>query len=76
MTCMVSSEIANNMGECNGTGIELKNTRVKTYIGGIFEKFPKSNYPFDIAVSMVSIGNFTWTDRATGSATAIYDGGS
>ncbi|MDI9606399.1 MAG: ABC transporter permease [Bacteroidota bacterium] len=63
MTCMMSSEIANNMGgDVTGQIIELKNyPGKKLTIGGIFEKFPEnSNYPFDIAVSMISIGNFTW----------------
>lgn len=63
MTCMVSSEMANIMGgDVTGQIIELKKyPGKKLTIGGVFEKFPEnSNYLFDIAISMVSIGNFMW----------------
>lgn len=63
MTCMVSSEIADKMGgNVIGKMIELKDyPDKKLTIGGVFDKFPENaNYPFDVAISMPSIGNFTW----------------
>lgn len=63
MTCMVSNEIAENMGgNVVGKTIEPKNyPGKKLTIGGVFEKLPEnSNYTFDIAISMPSIGHFTW----------------
>lgn len=63
MSCMVSSEIAENMGgNVVGKIIEMKNhPGKKLTIGGVFEKFPENvNFTFDIAISMPSIGNFTW----------------
>ncbi len=63
MTCMVSSKIAQNMGgSVVGQTIELKDyPGKKITIAGIFEEIPEnSNYKFDIAISMVSTGNFIW----------------
>ncbi len=63
MSCLVSSEIADNMGgNVIGKMIEIKDyPGKKLAIGGVFEKFPENtNYRFDIAISMPSIGNFTW----------------
>lgn len=63
MSCMVSSEIADKMGgNVVGKMIEMKDfPGKKLTIGGVFEKFPENtNYSFDVAVSMPSIGNFTW----------------
>ncbi|NDV42030.1 ABC transporter permease [Flagellimonas sediminis] len=63
MTCMVSQEIADNMGG-NVVG---KVIRIKKYpdkkltIGGVFETLPENtNYTYDILVSMVSTEQFTW----------------
>lgn len=63
MNCMVSSKIADKIGgNVVGKIIELKDFPGKRLtIGGVFEKFPEnSNYIFDVAISMSSIGNFTW----------------
>ncbi len=63
MNCLVSSKIADKMGgNVVGKMIELKDfPDKKLTIGGVFEKFPEnSNYIFDVAISMPSIGNFTW----------------
>lgn len=63
MSCMVSSKIADKMGgDVVGKIIELKDfPGKKLTIGGVFEEFPEnSNYAFDVAISMPSIGNFTW----------------
>lgn len=63
MMCMVSSTIAEKMGgNVMGKIIEMKDfPGKKLTIGGVFEKFPEnSNFTFDVALSMPSIGNFTW----------------
>lgn len=63
MMCLVSSTIAENMGgNAVGKTIELRDYPGKRLtIGGVFEKFPEnSNFSFDIAISMPSIGNFMW----------------
>ncbi|HNV67590.1 MAG TPA: ABC transporter permease [Bacteroidales bacterium] len=63
MNCMVSSEIADKMGgNVVGKMIELKDyPGKKLTIGGVFEKLPEnSNYKYDVAISMPSIGNFIW----------------
>ncbi|MDO5665125.1 MAG: ABC transporter permease [Bacteroidia bacterium] len=63
MSCIVSSEIAEKMGgNVVGKTIEIKEyPGKKLTIGGVFKALPEnSNYTYDIAISMVSIGNFTW----------------
>ena len=63
MNCMVSNEIADKMGgNVVGKMIELKDyPGKKLTIGGVFEKLPEnSNYRYDVAISMPSIGNFMW----------------
>lgn len=63
MTCMVSQEIADNMGgNVVGKVIGIKNyPDKKLTIGGIFETLPENtNYTYDILVSMVSTEQFTW----------------
>ena len=63
MTCMVSQEIADNMGgNVVGKTIGIKNyPDKKLTIGGIFETLPENtNYTYDILVSMVSTEQFTW----------------
>ncbi|RIV43865.1 ABC transporter permease [Flagellimonas pelagia] len=63
MTCMVSQEIADNMGgNVEGKVIGIKNyPDKKLTIGGVFETLPENtNYTYDILVSMVSTEQFTW----------------
>ena len=63
MTCMVSSEIAEEMGgNVTGKVIELKEyPGKKLTIGGVFEKLPENtNYEYDVLISMISISKFTW----------------
>lgn len=63
MICMISSEIADNIGgDVMGRVIELKEYPGKTVtIGGVFEALPENtNYEYDILISMVSLGKFRW----------------
>ncbi len=63
MTCMISSEIAENMGgDVVGRLIELKEyPGKKLSIGGVFEALPENtNYKYDILISMVSLSQFRW----------------
>jgi putative ABC transport system permease protein len=63
MTCMVSQEIADNMGgNVVGKVIGIKNyPDKKLTIGGVFKTLPENtNYAYDILVSMVSTEQFTW----------------
>lgn len=68
MTCMVSQEIADNMGgNVVGKVIGIKNyPDKKLTIGGIFETLPENtNYTYDILVSMVSTEQFFSWDGTT-----------
>ena len=63
MTCMVSQEIADNIGgDVVGKVISIKNYPDKNLtIGGIFETLPENtNYTYDVLISMVSTEQFTW----------------
>lgn len=63
MTCMVSQELADNMGgNVVGKVISIKNYPDKELtIGGVFETLPENtNYTYDVLVSMVSTEQFTW----------------
>ena len=63
MTCMVSQEIADNIGgEVVGKVIGVKAYPGKQLtIGGVFETLPENtNYTYDILISMVSTDQFTW----------------
>ena len=63
MACMVSSKMAKSMGgNVVGRTLTLKRFpgRVLT-IEGVFEDLPENtNYEYDLLISMVSIGAFTW----------------
>lgn len=61
MTCIISSEIAENIrGDVTGTIIELKEyPGKKLTIGGVFEALPEnSNVKYDILIPMLSISQF------------------
>jgi len=63
MTCMISSEIAKNIGgDVVGRVIELKEYPGKRLtIGGVFEALPENtNYKYDVLISMISLGQFRW----------------
>ncbi len=63
MMCLVSSEIAANMGgDVMGQTIEIRGYPGKRVtIGGVFEKLPRNtNFTYDIAISMASISSFMW----------------
>lgn len=63
MTCMVSQEIADNMGgNVMGKVIGLKAyPGKKLTIAGVFETLPENtNYEYDVLISMVSTDQFTW----------------
>lgn len=63
MSCMVSSEIADEMGgDVVGKLIELKKfPGEKVTIEGVFEALPENtNYEYDVLISMVSTSKFTW----------------
>lgn len=63
MNCMVSTKIEEEMGgDVVGEIIELKQyPGKKLTIAGVFEALPENtNYEYDILVSMVSTGQFTW----------------
>jgi len=63
MNCMVSGKIAEAMGgDVIGQVIELKEyPNKKLTIAGIFKALPENtNYKYDVLISMVSIGQFTW----------------
>ena len=63
MTCMVSDKIARDMGgDVTGKSIELKEyPGRKLIVAGVFEELPENtNYKYDVLISMVSTGNFTW----------------
>ncbi|WP_127018956.1 ABC transporter permease [Flagellimonas beolgyonensis] len=63
MTCMVSQELADNMGgNVVGKVISIKNYPDKELtIGGVFKTLPENtNYTYDVLVSMVSTEQFTW----------------
>ncbi|MRT93852.1 ABC transporter permease [Ancylomarina sp. 16SWW S1-10-2] len=63
MTCMISSEIAENIGgNVIGKTIELKEYLGKQLtIGGVFEALPENtNYKYDVLISMVSTSYFMW----------------
>ena len=63
MNCMVSSEIAKKMGgNVIGKIIEIKEyPGKKITIAGVFEALPENtNYEYDVLISMVSTGQFTW----------------
>jgi putative ABC transport system permease protein len=63
MNCMVSGKIADEMGgNVVGKVIELKEyPNKKVTIAGVFQTLPENtNYHYDILVSMVSTGQFTW----------------
>ncbi len=66
MKCMISDKIAEKMGgNVLGKTIELKDVPGKILtIAGIFKALPENTfYPYDILVSMESIGEFTWDGR-------------
>ena len=66
MSCMVSSEVAEDMGgDVVGKVIELKEyPGKKVTIAGVFEALPENtNYNYDVLVSMVSIDEFMWDGR-------------
>lgn len=63
MTCMVSSEIAENIGgNVIGQIIDLKKyPGEKLTIGGVFEALPENtNRNYDVLISMVSTSHFMW----------------
>ena len=63
MTCMVSSEIADEIGNnVIGKTIELKRyPNKKLTIAGVFETLPENtNYEYDVLISMVSTKQFMW----------------
>ncbi len=63
MSCMVSDEIARRMGgNVVGQLIEIREYPGKRLtIGGVFKSLPENtNFPYDIAISMVSTAQFTW----------------
>ena len=63
MACMVSTKIAEAMdGDVVGKTITLKRFPGKTLtISGVFEELPENtNYEYDLLISMVSTGEFTW----------------
>ena len=63
MNCMVSDKIAKEIGgEVIGKVIDLKEyPGRKLTIAGIFKALPENtNYEYDILISMVSTGQFTW----------------
>jgi putative ABC transport system permease protein len=63
MNCMISQEIADKMGgNPIGKIIELKEyPGKKLTVSGIFKDLPENtNYKYDILISMVSTGQFTW----------------
>ncbi len=63
MCCMVSDKIANDMGgNVIDKTIELKSyPNKKLTIKGVFKALPENtNYKYDILISMVSTGQFTW----------------
>jgi putative ABC transport system permease protein len=63
MTCMVSTKIADAMdGDVVGKTITLKRFPGKVLtIAGVFEELPENtNYEYDLLISMVSTGEFTW----------------
>lgn len=63
MTCMISDKVAANIGgDVTGKVIELKEyPGKKLTIAGVFKALPENtNYHYDIAISMVSTGQFTW----------------
>ncbi|HPD95560.1 MAG TPA: ABC transporter permease [Tenuifilaceae bacterium] len=63
MNCMVSDKIANAMGgNVIGKVIELKNfPGKKLTIAGVFKALPENtNYRYDVLISMISTGQFTW----------------
>jgi putative ABC transport system permease protein len=66
MSCMVSRKIAEEIGgNVTGRLIELKEyPGKKVTIAGVFETLPENtNYKYDIIISMVSTGQFTWDGR-------------
>ena len=63
MTCMVSSEIADEIGgNVIGKTIELKRyPNKKLTIAGVFETLPENtNYEYDVLIPMVSTKQFMW----------------
>jgi putative ABC transport system permease protein len=63
MACMVSTTLAEAMGgDVVGSTITLKRFPGKVLtIAGVFEELPENtNYEYDLLVSMVSTGEFTW----------------
>lgn len=63
MACMVSTKIASSMGgDVVGKTITLKRFPGKVLtIAGVFEELPENtNYEYDLLISMVSTGEFTW----------------
>nr|WP_321415481.1 ABC transporter permease [uncultured Allomuricauda sp.] len=63
MTCMVSQEIAENIGgNVMGKVIGIKAyPDKKLTIAGVFETLPENtNYEYDVLISMVSTDQFTW----------------
>ena len=63
MLCMVSEKIADAIGgDVTGKVITLKKYPGKNLtIAGVFEDLPENtNYKYDLLISMVSTGNFTW----------------
>lgn len=63
MACMVSTKIAESMGgDVVGKTITLKRFPGKVLtISGVFEELPENtNYAYDLLISMVSTGEFTW----------------
>jgi len=63
MTCMISSEIAENIGgDVVGRIIDLKEyPGEKLTIGGVFEALPENtNRNYDVLISMVSTSHFMW----------------
>lgn len=63
MSCMISTKIADAMGnDVLGKTISLKRYPGKFLtIAGVFKELPENtNYVYDILISMVSTGEFTW----------------
>ena len=66
MSCMVSDKIADALGgHVVGKTITLKRYPGKVLtIKGVFEDLPENtNYEYDLLISMVSTGEFTWDGR-------------
>lgn len=66
MACLVSEKIAQDMGgDVVGKTITMKRFPGKVLtIEGVFEHLPENtNYEYDLLISMVSTGEFTWDGR-------------